>query len=103
MNVPDRLPSYDDIRFDGKGRLWVRTIGDEMATVHPGMARIFPDAGPSHRMWAVFDTSGTLLCEAELPSRFAPRVFLSRIYGLLELESGEIAVAAAQRPTCPGR
>jgi len=90
------LPSFDLLRFGEGGEVWVRTIGPELAQVHPMILSRRPDLGPSQRNWDVFDGEGHLRVTVRFPREFDPRVMLSdRVFGFLELETGEIVVGEA--------
>lgn len=92
------LPSFDALRFGADGTLWVRTVGDEMSHVHPLLAARVAGAGPERRRWDVFDAEGRLVRTVELPTPFDPRVFGDgRIWGIMELPSGELTIAEARR------
>ena len=96
--VERRLPSYDLFRFDAQGRLWVRTMGEEV-NVHPWLITRIRELQPSHRNWDVFDEDRALIATVQLPYTFDVRTFSQgRIYGFIELEWGEIAFASAELP-----
>jgi hypothetical protein len=96
QDVPERMPSVDVIRFDEQGRLWARTVGEDLANLHPYVLDGFPERGPAHRSWDVFGPRGALEFTAELPARFDPWVMHdSLVWGLWELPSGERTVARA--------
>jgi hypothetical protein len=99
QQLPERMPSYDELRFDLNGRLWVRTVGPDMAEIHPVLLSWFPERGPSTRSWDVFAPAGELLATVILPSTFRPMVITAdRAFGYLKLESGEIAIGVAGLP-----
>lgn len=99
QRVAEQLPSFDRLLFDDGGRLWVRTVGPELADVHPYFRRYIQDLLPAYRMWDVFDETGRFVRTVELPSTFTPQAITARrIYGFAELESGEIAIGAAEAP-----
>lgn len=96
QEIGDYLPSYDVLRFDTDGRLWVRTMGNDLADVHPHILRQRRDLAPAHRAWDVFATDGRLVYTVELPATFDPRVLMvDRAYGLLELPTGEVVIGEA--------
>lgn len=93
QEIGEMLPSFDALRFGDDGRLWVRTLGEELAEVHPFIIGRMPELGPSHRSWDVFDREGRLIRTVELPTLFDPRIMMEdRIYGFVELPTGEIAI-----------
>ena len=99
QEVSEYLPHFDRMLFDEEGRLWVRTLGEELSNVHPYLLEDVylledaPEFRPSFRAWDVFDELGQLLATIEIPSNFEPHVIQSgRIYGFVELPTGEIAV-----------
>lgn len=97
MEVPDRLPSFDRLVLGDDGSLWARTLGPEMAGVHPFLEVTDVADGPEHRDWDVFDADGSLLRTVRLPATLDPQVVtLDRVYGFYELPTGELAVAAAE-------
>jgi hypothetical protein len=99
QEIGEFLPSFDRLLFDQEGCLWVRTIGSELADLHPYLSRYFPEEQPTYRMWEVFNTTGRLVHAVEIPSGFEPRTIVAgRIYGFLELPTGEIAIGAAAMP-----
>lgn len=99
QEIGEYLPSFDRLLFDQEGRLWVRTIGPESAGLHPYLSASFPEDQPTHRMWEVFSTTGHLVGTVEIPSEFNPRAIVAgRIYGFLELPTGEIAIGSADMP-----
>ena len=79
--------------FDEEGRLLVRTLGEELSNLHPFLLEDAPELRPSFRAWDVFDELGRFFTTIEIPSNFDPHVIQSgRIYGFVELPTGEIAV-----------
>lgn len=99
QEVGELLPSFDRIRFSEQGELWVRTVGEELANIHPHILSRRPELGPSHRSWDVFSEEGRLERTILLPAAFDPRVMTSDVvYGFLELPTGEITLARANLP-----
>lgn len=97
QEVPERMPSYELLGLGGDGTLWVRTVGEAEAHVHPWIARVVEGAGPAVQRWDQFDDDGALVRTVELPTAFFPFVFeADRITGIEELESGELVVAEAR-------
>jgi hypothetical protein len=97
QEIGESMPSYDGLLFSEDGQLWVRTVGEELAGIHPHIRFRRPDLVPSHRKWDVFDADGRLTRTIELPSAFDPRVIeQTRAYGFLELPTGEIAIGVAE-------
>lgn len=94
-----RLPSYDRLMWSEDGDLWVRTLGPEMAGVHPYLGT--GPNGPSYREWDVFDGgAGDLRFTVRVPPAFSPQLVIgSSVYGFLELPTGEIAIGAAELPS----
>ena len=99
QEVSEYLPHFDRMLFDEEGRLWVRTLGEELSNLHPYLLEDVnhledaPELRPSFRAWDVFDELGRLLTTIEIPSNFDPHVIQSgRIYGFVELPTSEIAV-----------
>lgn len=99
QEVSKYLPHFDRMLFDEEGRLWVRTLGEELSNVHPYLLEDVyllegaPEFRPPFRTWDVFDELGRLLTTIEIPSNFDPHVIQSgRIYGFVELPTGEVAV-----------
>jgi hypothetical protein len=96
MTVSELMPSYDALLFDEAGRLWVRTVGAELADIHPYVLRRRPDLGRLLRMWDVFDESGELVRSVALPQSLVAKLITdSHAYGFVELETGEMAIGAA--------
>lgn len=99
QEIGESLPSFDTLRFDSDGRLWVRTLGPSRAEIHPYLLNDFPERGPTRHAWDVFDREGRLLVTVELPATFDPRVLeADRLYGFSELPTGEIVIAGAEAP-----
>lgn len=98
QEIGDHLPSFDRLLFDEQGRLWIRTLGPGLAEVHPYL-RDTPDLEPDYRTWDVFDTIGHLVGVVEVPSNFEPQAVASgRIFGFLEMATGEITIGVAAVP-----
>lgn len=95
--IGDRLPSYDRLLWSEQGRLWVRTLGPEMADVHPHFVAMGLDDGPPYRYWDVFDPDeGSLLCTVRLPTAFRLEAVSDGVaYGFYELPTGEVAIGRA--------
>jgi hypothetical protein len=97
--VPESMPSFDDLQFGSDGRVWVRTVGAELADIHPVVLRWFPERGPSQRSWDVFGDDGGLVGTLVLPRTFEPKAFsAARVFGRYELASGELAVGVVELP-----
>ena len=97
--IASHRPSYDRLMIDDLSRLWVRTIDEGQAAVHPTLLRRYAELRPSHFVWDVYARDGRRLGEVRLPSRFDPRTITARaVYGAYELETGEIAVARVMLP-----
>lgn len=96
MVIEDHLPSYDRLLWAEDGSLWVRTMGNEMADIHPFLRRMGLEPGPSHRAWDVFDgEDGRLRRTLRLPGNFEPQAIVdTTAYGFYELPTGEIAIGA---------
>ncbi len=99
QELSEYLPHFDRMLFDEEGRLWVRTLGEELSNVHPYLLEDVhlledaPEFRPSFRAWDVFDELGQLLTTIDISSNFEPHVIQSgRIYGFVELPTGEFAV-----------
>lgn len=102
--VPEYLPSYDRLLLGHDGSLWVRTLGTEMAGLHPRVLANHPDRGPKERAWDVFDTEGRLACTIWIPMAYQPRVVsLQRVIGFVEMESGEVAIGVIEIDSLPER
>lgn len=99
QEIGESLPSFEALRFDSDGRLWVRTLGPSRAEIHPYLLNDFPERGPTRHAWDVFDREGRLLVTVELPATFDPRVLKAdRLFGFSELSTGEIVIATAEVP-----
>jgi hypothetical protein len=97
LRVAEHLPHFDRLLFDSHGRLWVRTVGSELANIHPYVRRYVSQ--PAYRLWDVFDPSGRVIGAVEIPSIFDPQAISgTHMYGFAEHESGEIAIAVARVP-----
>jgi hypothetical protein len=91
------LPHFDLIRFSETGDLWVRTLHDELANVHPSVLARRPELAPAWREWEVFGSDGALVRKAVLPYTFDPRVIgPDGMHGFFTLESGEVVLAAIE-------
>lgn len=94
------MPSFDRLLFGPEGQLWVRTIGAESADVHPYLRVDMPEREPEYRTWDVFDENGNLTGAVDLPSKFSPQAATAgRIFGFLELASGEVVIGAVAVPS----
>lgn len=100
QRIPEHLPHFDRLLFDDAGRLWVRTLGEEMSNLRPDPALDAVGLRPRYRTWDVFDETGRLVKTVEIPSHFEPQVIQAReMYGFVELPMGEVAVGVlAVRP-----
>ena len=97
QQLGDLLPSYDRLLFAMDGSLWVRTMGPELANVHPQLLRLRSELRPTHRVWDTFDAEGRFFQTVRLPAAFDPRVVTgATIYGFYELATGEIVVGAVE-------
>jgi hypothetical protein len=100
QEVSKYLPHFDRMLFGEEGRLWVRTLGEELSNVHPSLLygtryllEDAPEFRPPFRAWDVFDELGRFFTTIEIPSNFDPHVIQSgRMYGFVELPTGEVAV-----------
>jgi hypothetical protein len=100
QEVGETLPSFDRLIFGPEGQLWVRTIGAEFANLHPYLRQDMPERLPPYRTWEVFDAIGRLVGAMELPSNFDPQTATpTRVFGFLEMATGEIAIGAASVPS----
>lgn len=100
VTVGDHRYALAGLNFDSDGRLWVQAVDSTTADVHPILIRFTPDRRPIHREWDVYDRDGRLHWQLHLPTRFTPwDARGSVIYGLYELDSGELAVATMAVPT----
>lgn len=95
VRMEDRLPSYDRLLWTEDGRLWVRTLGPEVAEAHPFLGQRGPGGVPIARHWDVYDMDGSGgVRTVPLPAGFEPRAVAGdRVHGLYELETGEVVVA----------
>ncbi|MCG8469569.1 MAG: hypothetical protein MJB57_15420 [Gemmatimonadetes bacterium] len=99
QELPRRLPHFDRLFFDEQGWLWVRTLGTELSEVSPYLTHDVPSLVPDYRMWDVYDVGGALVATISLPSNFEPQTATpARIYGFVELSSGEVAIGALALP-----
>jgi hypothetical protein len=97
--IPDHLPAFDHLLFDHNGRLWVRTLTEEFARVHPLIMEHVPGHAPEYRRWDVFGRAGAFIRTVELPAAFTPQVTAhDKMYGVLELSSGELVVVSVRLP-----
>jgi hypothetical protein len=93
------LQQFDRLLFDAEDRLWVRTLGPEFSDLHPWFRFYAPQIRPPYRTWDVFDEAGRLLTTIEIPSNFDPQdIKAGRMYGFVELPTGEIAVGILAVP-----
>jgi hypothetical protein len=100
QEIADYLPSFDRLLFSSRGRLWVRTVAAELAEVHPYLRRFTPEREPAYRTWDVFDADGRLVGSVKTPSNFELQVVApDRMFGFVELATGEIAIGAAGVPS----
>ena len=91
--------SIDRLVWGAAGQLWVRVVDSTQADLHPYVVRHLPDLRPPVARWDVFDADGRHLAEVRLPTAFEPQAFLgSRVFGLLELDTGERAVGVVEVP-----
>ncbi len=98
----DRRHSWDKLRWGDDGRLWVRVVDSAQADVHPFFLR-FAETRPAAFRWDVLSPDGRLELQVRVPSGFDPLVFTAdSAFGTLELDTGEIVVAAAALPPVPG-
>lgn len=97
MERPERLPYYDRLLFAENGDLWVRTPGEELADAHPWLLGRVPELRPEIQRWEVFSPAGALRGVVEMPYTFRPWVVeADRVYGIAELETGELALGAVR-------
>lgn len=97
QELGDLLPSYDRLLFAMDGSLWIRTMGPELANVHPQLLGLRSELRPTHRVWDTFDPEGRFVQTVRLPTAFDPRVVTgTTIYGFYELATGEIVVGAVE-------
>lgn len=93
MEIGPLLPSYDRVLWAENGELWVRTLGPEMADVHPFLRAADVPGGPAYRYWDIFGDDGVLRATVRFPIAFDPQVILGgEAYGFLELPTGEVAI-----------
>jgi hypothetical protein len=101
QEISKYLPHFDRMLFDDEGRLWVRTLGEELSNVHPCLLEErdryllegAPEFRPPFRTWDVFDELGRFFTTIEIPSNLDPHAIQSgRMYGFVELPTGEVAV-----------
>lgn len=94
QRVGGLLPSFDRLLWSEEGELWVRTMGEEVANIHPRILASRPDLGPSHRVWDVFDSEGRFTQTIRLPAAFDPQIIArAHAYGFHRLADGSIALA----------
>jgi len=94
QEVGELWPSFDRLLLGEDGELWVRTVGEEMAGVHPWVRSRRPELAPSLRSWDVFSRERALEKTVRLPSTFDPRVVRGdTVMGFYELPTGEITIA----------
>jgi hypothetical protein len=103
QEIADHLASFDRLLFDDDGHLWVRTLGPELADVHPYLRSSMLEREPAYRTWDVFDPVGRFVGGVAVPSNFRPQSIESGyIYGFLELATGEITIGRAAVPLLQG-
>jgi len=101
VGMGDRRQSWDKLRWGGDGRLWVRVVDSAQADVHPFFLR-FAETRPATFRWDALTPDGRLDLQIRVPSGFDPLVFTAdSAFGTLELDTGEIVVAAAVLPRDP--
>lgn len=94
MDPGEFLPHFDELHFGESGELWVRTLGEAHADLHPTILARRPDLAPTWRIWEVFNMDGALVRRVQLPHAFTPRVFFpDRVFGFWPLETGEVTIA----------
>ena len=99
QSKPDYLPSYDQLRWDASGRVWVRTVPAELADIHPLVLAYLPESGPEYRRWEVFRIDGSLEATLEMPGLFVPSVITEEAaYAAFELASGELTIGRIELP-----
>lgn len=100
QTMPDLVPSLDALRFGDDGRVWSRVLGEDAPAIHPVLANeAGDDAFPATRLWEAIDREGRPAGRVRLPRAFAPRLFArDRVYGFLELPTGELTVAQVILP-----
>ena len=97
QHVGDRLPLYDALVFSDTGALWVRALGPNPPDVHPWVLAREPGLAADGQRWEVYGPAGDPEGAVILPSEFEPLSFQGgEAYGLLELPTGELAVARAE-------
>ena len=101
MELGERLPSYDRLLWSEDGALWVRTMGPELADVHPYLMAVGVEEGPAHRAWDVFDPGDGTVRTVLVPAALRPMVIVGgTIFGAYELPTGEVAIGkAVARPS----
>lgn len=91
--------SIDRLLWGDAGRLWVRVVDAAQADLHPYVVSRLPDLRPPETHWDVFDVEGRHLAEVRLPTVFEPHVVRgTRVYGILELDTGERALGVVEVP-----
>jgi hypothetical protein len=91
--------SFDRLVWGAAGTLWVRVVDSTQADLHPYVVSRLPDLRPPVAHWDVFGADGRHLAEVRLPTAFEPQAFLgSRVFGLLELETGERVLGVVEVP-----
>lgn len=100
QSMPELVPSLDALRFGDDGRVWARVLGEDAPEIHPVLANeVGDDAFPPSRLWEAVDLEGRPAGRVRLPRAFAARLFTEdRVYGFLELPSGELTLAQAILP-----
>ena len=93
IHVGDHHDATHSLRFDDRGRLWVRIIDSLQAGVHPWLMTRDPSLRPKHFVWDVYGRDGKRAEQVRLPSGFDPREFAGdTVWGIVELETGEKVV-----------
>ncbi len=94
----DEKNSIEALRFDERGRLWVRVV-DESVRYDEVLRGPHPELRPRTYLWDVYEISGRRLTVVRLDSRFDPLLFEgSKVYGSLITATGEYAIASISLP-----
>lgn len=98
--VPDHRPPARELLVSPDGSFWVERV-DHVAPARLAVERTLSFAvdmlEPISSLWDMFDESGRLLGQIELPPRFTPmRLGGRRVYGVLEDELGVEYVVALE-------